>query len=59
MHLAEREIFLGVSYILWAFSTEVVASKLTDDISSFTGRGIRMHPRHEKVVEVLGREEIS
>ncbi|KAF9443096.1 cytochrome P450 [Macrolepiota fuliginosa MF-IS2] len=59
--VAEREIFLAISRMLWAFRMEEVPGEPIDlkEYDGLSGRSpvsfrITMIPRHEKVIEVLG-----
>ncbi|PFH47460.1 hypothetical protein AMATHDRAFT_50287 [Amanita thiersii Skay4041] len=59
MLFAEREIWLGISHMLWAFRMEQTPGEPINlkDYDGFSGRSpvtfhVRMIPRHEKVVEV-------
>lgn len=61
MWVAERETFLAISRILWAFKLEQVAGAPIDlaEYDGASGRSpvpfkIKMIPRHEKVAEILG-----
>ncbi|KAE9386355.1 cytochrome P450 [Gymnopus androsaceus JB14] len=60
MWVAEREIFLVISRLLWTFKMEEIPGEPIDlkEYDGLSGRSpvpfrIKMTPRHEKVVEVL------
>ncbi|KAF5370951.1 hypothetical protein D9757_009883 [Collybiopsis confluens] len=62
MWVAEREIFLVIARLLWAFRMEVIPREPIDlmEYDGLSGRSpvpfrIKMIPRHEKVMEVLDR----
>jgi hypothetical protein len=64
MWLAEREIFLAISRMLWAFRMESIPGQPIDlnEYDGLSGRSpvpfkIKMIPRHEKVVELFKTEE--
>ncbi|KAF7783859.1 hypothetical protein Agabi119p4_24 [Agaricus bisporus var. burnettii] len=64
MWLAEREIFLAISRMLWAFKMESIPGQNIDlkEYDGLSGRSpvpftIKMIPRHEKVVESFNAEE--
>ncbi|KAI0709633.1 cytochrome P450 [Cerioporus squamosus] len=61
MALAEREIFLAVSHLLWAFEMEELPDELIDlkEYDGLSGRSpvpnrIRLTPRDEHVATILG-----
>ncbi|KAF9445653.1 cytochrome P450 [Macrolepiota fuliginosa MF-IS2] len=61
MWTAEHEMFLAISRMLWAFTMEEVPGEPIDlkEYDGLSGRSpvpfrIKMIPRHEKVIEVLG-----
>ncbi|KAG7085967.1 hypothetical protein E1B28_003492 [Marasmius oreades] len=63
MWVAEREIFLVIARLLWAFDMKEIPGEPIDlkEYDGLSGRSpvpfrIKMVPRHEKVVEVLDRE---
>ncbi len=60
MWVAEREVFLAISRMLWAFRMEEIPGEPIDlkEYDGLSGRSpvpfrIKMVPRHEKVPEVL------
>ncbi|EKM84422.1 hypothetical protein AGABI1DRAFT_104303, partial [Agaricus bisporus var. burnettii JB137-S8] len=64
MWLAEREIFLAISRMLWAFKMESIPGQAIDlkEYDGLSGRSpvpftIKMIPRHEKVVDSFNAEE--
>ncbi|KAF8638157.1 hypothetical protein AX17_002400 [Amanita inopinata Kibby_2008] len=59
--VAEREIFLGISRMLWAFKMEQVPEAQIDlkEYDGLSGRSpvpfkVRLVPRHENVAKILG-----
>ncbi|KAF9000908.1 cytochrome P450 [Cyathus striatus] len=61
MWVAEREVFLAIARMLWAFRMEEIPDQPIDlkEYDGLSGRSpvpfhIKMIPRHEKVAEVLG-----
>lgn len=61
MWVAEREIWLAISRMLWAFSMEEIPGEPIDlkEYDGLSGRSpvpfrIKMVPRHEKVQRALG-----
>lgn len=60
MWVAEREVFLAISRMLWAFKMEEIPGESIDlkEYDGLSGRSpvpfrIKMIPRHEKVAEIL------
>ena len=63
MIVAEREIWLAISRMLWAFKMEEVPGEPVDlkEYDGLSGRSpvpfrVRLVPRHEGVAKVLGLE---
>lgn len=61
MWVAEREVFLAIARMLWAFKMDEIPGEPIDlkEYDGLSGRSpvpfrIKMTPRHEKVAEVLG-----
>ena len=61
MWVAEREVFLAISRMLWAFRMEEIPGDPIDlkEYDGLSGRSpvpfrIRMIPRHDNVAEILG-----
>jgi hypothetical protein len=61
MSVAEREVWLGIARMLWAFKMEQVPGEIIDlkEYDGLSGRSpvpfrIKMIPRDHKVAEVLG-----
>ena len=61
MRVAEREVWLAISRMLWAFNMEEIPGKPIDlkEYDGLSGRSpvpfrIKMIPRHENVESVLG-----